>query len=94
MKSLVSTSTYENSASHFFRTTTGTKSGSDTFDKLKLVMTFLTNLGVTEIFRSFRLVLEGKTGKEIPGSSRLEFFKVRQVYVQVSKDKHIGIYVK
>ena len=57
-------------------------------------MTFLTNLGVTEILRSFRLVLEGKTGKEIPGSSRLEFFKVHQVYVQVSKDKHIGIYVK
>ena len=38
-------------------------------------MTFLTILGVTEIFCSFRLVLEGKTGKEIPESSRLEFLE-------------------
>ena len=29
-------------------------------------MTFLAILGVTEILCSFRLVLEGKTGKEIP----------------------------
>ena len=29
-------------------------------------MTFLTNLGVTEILYSFRLVLEGKAGKEAP----------------------------
>ena len=36
-------------------------------------MTFLTILGVTEILCSFRLVLEGKTGKELPESSRLEF---------------------
>ena len=34
-------------------------------------MTFLIILGVTEI-HSYRLVLEGKTGKEIPESSRLE----------------------
>ena len=38
-------------------------------------MTFLTILGVTEILSSFRLVLEGKTGKEIPESSRLEFLE-------------------
>ena len=38
-------------------------------------MTFLTILGVTEILCSFKLVLEGKTGKEIPGSSRLEFLE-------------------
>ena len=38
-------------------------------------MTFLTILGVTEILRSFRLVLEGKTGEEIPESSRLEFLE-------------------
>ena len=38
-------------------------------------MTFLTILGVMEIFRCFRLVLEGKTGKEIPESSRLEFLE-------------------
>ena len=35
-------------------------------------MTFLTILGVMEFLCSFRLVLEGKTGKEIPKSSRLE----------------------
>ena len=38
-------------------------------------MTFLTTLGVTEILCSFRLVLEGKTGKEIPESSRKEFLE-------------------
>ena len=36
-------------------------------------MTFLTILGVTEILRNFKLVLEGKTGNEIPESSRSEF---------------------
>ena len=36
---------------------------------------FLTILEVKEILRSFKLVLEGKTGKETPESSRLEFFK-------------------
>ena len=38
-------------------------------------MAFLTILGVTEVLCSFRLVLEGKTGKEIPESSRLEFLE-------------------
>ena len=38
-------------------------------------MTFLIILGVTEILYSFKLVLEGKTGKEIPESSRLEFIE-------------------
>ena len=38
-------------------------------------MTFLTFLEVTEILYSFRLVLERKTGKEIPNSSRLEFLE-------------------
>ena len=37
-------------------------------------MIFLTIFGVTEIC-SFKLVLEGKTGKEIPESSRLEFLE-------------------
>ena len=37
-------------------------------------MIFLAILGVTEIF-SFKLVLEGKTGKAIPEWSRLEFFE-------------------
>ena len=38
-------------------------------------MTFLTILEVTEILCSFKLVLEGKTGKGIPESSRLEFLE-------------------
>ena len=37
-------------------------------------MPFLTILRVTEIC-NFKLVLEGKTGKEIPESSRLEFLE-------------------
>ena len=32
-------------------------------------------MAVIEILCSFRLVLEGKTGKEIPESSRLEFLQ-------------------
>ena len=39
-------------------------------------MTFLTILGVMEILCSFTLVTEGKTGKEIPESSRLEFLEM------------------
>ena len=38
-------------------------------------MTFLTILGVIEILCSFRLVLEGKTGNEIPESSRSELLE-------------------
>ena len=38
-------------------------------------MTFLTILGVTEILCIFTLVLEGKTGKEISDSLRLEFLE-------------------
>ena len=38
-------------------------------------MTFLTNLTVTEILCSFRLVLEWKTVIEIPESSKLEFWE-------------------
>ena len=38
-------------------------------------MTFLTILGGKEISCSFRIVIEGKTGKEIPESSRLKFPK-------------------
>lgn len=46
----------------------------DTFANSRLVKTFLTNLGVTGISCSFRLVIEGKEGKEIPKSFRLEKF--------------------
>ena len=38
-------------------------------------MTFLTIVGVTEILCSFRLVLQEKTDKEKPESSRLEFLE-------------------
>ena len=38
-------------------------------------MTFLTILGDTEILCSFKLVLEWKSGKKIPESSRLEFLE-------------------
>ena len=51
------------------------QSAPDAFDESKFVMTFLTILGVTEILCSFRLVLDGKKGKEIPESSRLEFLE-------------------
>ena len=66
---------YERSGSQFFRTTTGIQSGPDTLDESKFVMTFLTILGVLDILCSFRLLLEGKTGKEIAESSRLELLQ-------------------
>ena len=65
----------ESLGSQFFRTTTGTQSEPDVFDESRFVMTFLNILVVLEILCSFRLVLEGKTGKEIPESSRLEFLE-------------------
>ena len=68
-------SMYESSGSQFFRTTSGIQSGPDAFGESRFVMTFLNILGVIEILCSFRLVLEGKTGKEIPESSRLEFLE-------------------
>ena len=65
-----SASMYENSSSQFFRATTRIQSRSDAFNESRFVMTFLTILGVTEILCNFRLVLKGKTSKEIPQSSR------------------------
>ena len=66
---------YESPGSQFFRTTTGIQSGPDAFDESRFVMTFLAILGVMEIFCSFRLVPEAKTGKEIPESSRFELLE-------------------
>ena len=43
----------------------------DAFDESRFAMTFLNVLGVMDILCSFKLVLKGKTGKEIPESSRL-----------------------
>ena len=60
---------YESSDSHFLWTITRIKSGPD---KLRLVTTILTNLGVMFIFRS---VLEGRASKEMPLLSRLEFLE-------------------
>ena len=49
-------------------------------------MTFVTILGVTEVLCSFRLILEGKTGKEIPESSGLEFlFQQKNLPCQMQK---------
>ena len=63
---------YQSSGSQFLRNTTGIQSGQDTFDESNFIVTFLTILGVMELLCSFRLVLEGTTGKEMPQSSRLE----------------------
>ena len=57
---------YESSGSQFFRTTNGIQSGLDLFDKARFIMTLLTILRIMKILCSFRLVLEGKTGKETP----------------------------
>ena len=78
-----SASIYEFSGSQFFRTTTGIQSGSDPFNKPRFIMGCYRNimgcyriiLGVVEILCSFRLVLGGKIGKEIPESSRLMFLE-------------------
>ena len=64
---------YESSGSQFFRTTTGIQSWPGTSDESRFAMTFSNILRVAKILWSFRLVLEGKAGKEIPESSRLEF---------------------
>ena len=66
---------YESLGSQFFRTTTRIQSGPDAFDESRFIMTFLIILGVMEILCSFRLVLEGKTGKEILKSSRVKFLE-------------------
>ena len=73
LKSLASM--YESSGSQFFRTPTGIQSRRDAFDESRFVITFLIILGVMDILYSFRLVLEGKAGKEIPKSSRFEFLE-------------------
>ena len=57
-------------------------------------MTFLTIFGITDILCSFRLVLEGKTGKETPESSRLEFlekFSANDVALSDAEDNTSGM---
>ena len=83
----------ESSGSQFFRTTTGIQSAPDVFDKSSFIMTFLTIFGVTKIACSFRLVLEGKTVKEMPESSRLEFlekFSTNNVALSDAEDNTSG----
>ena len=70
-----SASLCESSGSQFFWTTNGIQSRPGAFDESRFAMTFLTIFGVTEISYSLRLVLEGKTGKEIPESTRLKFLE-------------------
>ena len=85
---------YKSSGSQFFRTTTGIQSGSGMFDKSRFVATFLTILGVMEILLSFRLVLQGKTGKETPLSSKLEFlekFLANNFALTYTKDNTSGL---
>ena len=56
-------------------------------------MTILTILEVTDILCSFKLVLEGKTSKKIPESSRLEFlekFSVNNFALSDAEDKTSG----
>ena len=85
---------YISLGSQFFRTTTGIQSGPDTFDESRFVIIFLTILGVTKVLCSFRLVLEGKAGKEIPESSRLEFlekFLANSFALSYRKDNSSGL---
>ena len=49
----------ESSDPQFFRTSTGIQSGPDAFDESRFGKTFLTIMGVTDIWR-FRLLLEGR----------------------------------
>ena len=66
---------YERSVSYFYRTANEIQSGPDAFNESRFAMTLLTILGVTEVLCKFRLVLGGKTGKEVLESSRLEFLE-------------------
>ena len=57
-------------------------------------MTFLTIFRVTVMLCSFRLVPEGKTGKEIPESSKLEFlenFLLNSFALSDAEDSNFGI---
>ena len=86
---------YDSLGSHFFRTTNGIQPGPDAFDESRLVMTFVTNLGVTNILCSFRLVLKGKASKEKTALSRFEFlekfssnsFRCRRQHVRAVKQR-------
>ena len=87
-------SMYEISGSQFYRITTGIQLGPVAFDESRLFMTFLTIKGVTEVLCSCRLVLEGKMGKEIPESSRLELletFLANNLVLSDAEDNTAGL---
>ena len=68
--------------------------GPDAFDRLRFITTFLTISRVTEILYSFKLVLEGKTGKETPESSKLKFketFSVNNFALSDGEDNTSGL---
>ena len=84
----------ESSGSQFFRTISGIQSGPDPFDRSRFIMTLLAIFGVMEILCSFKLVLEGKTSKEIPESSRLELlekFSANNFVLSDAKDNTSGL---
>ena len=57
-------------------------------------MAFLTTLAVTEILWSFKLLLEGKTDKDMPESPRLEFLESFQQTIllyQMQKAAFLGV---
>ena len=66
---------YESLGSQFFRTIRGIQSGPVALDKSRLVTDFFKQYYVTKILYSFRLALEGTTGKQLYQSSRLEFLQ-------------------
>ena len=80
---------YESLGSQFFRTTTGIPLGPVAFHESRFVRTFLTILKVVKILCSFRLVLERKTVKEVPESSRLEFLE-KILFYQLQKTTPLG----
>ena len=81
---------YESSDSQFFRNNTGIQSGLNAFGESRLLMTFLTILGVTEILCSFGLLLDGKTSKDISKSSRLKFLEKLLVLYKMQKPTPSG----
>ena len=92
-----SASMYESFGLQFFRTTNRISSGPDVSDKSNLVTTFLTNLGVTEMLCSYRLVLEWRIGKDIPESSRLESlekFLANNFALSDAEDKTCGLLIR
>ena len=64
---------YESSGSQFVRNTTGIQSEPHAFDVSRFFMTFENILAIAGILCNFRLILDEKTGKDVPESSILGF---------------------